>query len=51
MLWQQKKLRDLTFIIGGGGDGSKIGGSPKIIWGMEGGVQKVLHSNRGVYEK
>ncbi len=33
-----------------GGDGSKVGGSTKIIWGKRGGVRKILHLERGVCE-
>ncbi len=42
-------LRECSFITGGG-DGSKSGGSTKIIEGREGGVRKNLDLMRGLYE-
>ncbi len=37
-------------LLSEGGDGSKIGGSTKNIEGTEGGLRKILHVERGVYE-
>ena len=46
----QFALRECSFITGGGGGGSKCGGSTKNIEGKEGGVRKNLDLMRGVYE-
>ncbi len=43
-------LRDLTFIIGGGGWVESSGAYENYLR-YGGGVRKVLQSNRGVYEK
>ncbi len=43
-------ITECSFITGGGGDGSKSGGSTHIMEGREGGVRKILDLMRGVYE-